>query len=201
MSHEIQYFDYSITTDKKRIETELNDYARHATWQEGGSGLYSSIRWIDKIFETYSEAQQYIDRNDRGDYDQLAVKYKEYGSVDKTKLTKYNELSAKCKEAYDKVNKLENTNHFKEVKAAYIGCPHCGSKINREIYTTKWTAVKPNYCPVCRESMLKDTMLKQIESAKEKHKKLQEQAKAEYEKQQKKNKPTERWLVKIEYHV
>lgn len=201
MSHEIKCFSYDVTKSKTEIENDINEYVSKATWQEGGGGLYRPIRWIDKTYESWDEARNNIEMMDDGDYCQLAVKYKEYGTVDKSKLKKYNELSTKCKEAHDKVDKLERTNHFKDLKSAYIGCPHCNSKINREVYVNKRTLMRANCCPVCGESMLKDTMLKQIEAAKEKHRKLQDQAQAEYRKQQLKNKPKDKWLVKIEYHV
>jgi len=201
MSHEVIYRTYSESINKKEVERDLNCYVSQATWQEGGGGLDKPIRWLDVVCENYDEAEKYIEKSDRGWYDQLAVKYKEYPRVDESKLTKYNQLKEKYIQAYKKLDELQNTNHFANLKAAYISCPTCGSKINREYYSAKRMSCKVNHCPICSANMLKDTALKQIEAAKVKYEKLRKDADEEYTKQQLKNKPRINWLVKIEYHV
>jgi len=201
MSHNIHHQDYPEKVDKKKVEADINNYVSIETRYEGGHGLVSPIRWIDVVCEDYNAACEYIDKHDSGWYDQLAVKYKEYPRPDKTKLNKYEELCQKAQAARKEYNDYESHNHFKDVKAAFIGCPTCKSKINREIYTTKWTATKANFCPVCREDMRSETMKKKSEAMKAKWDKLSKQAEEEMKKQQAKLKPETRWLVKFEYHT
>jgi len=201
MSHNIQHFDYPDNVDKKKVCADLDNYVAHEDWQEGCSGLCNPIRWIDKVFETHKEAVDYIDKIDQGWYDNIAVKYKEYPRPDKSKLNKYEELCTKAQAARKEYNDFAAYNHFKDVKAAFIGCPVCKSKINREIYTTKSCYVQANYCPVCREDMRSDTMKKKLIAMKSKWDKLSNQAQEELDKQKKKNKPETRWVVKIEYHT
>lgn len=76
MGHQMETFIYPVTKDKKVIEDELNEYARKATWREGGHGLYNRIRWLgEKIYFGEDEADAAIDKADRNNYDQLAVKF------------------------------------------------------------------------------------------------------------------------------
>jgi hypothetical protein len=74
--HNIKYLSYHCSASKRQIEKRLNAYVAREDWEEGASGLPSPIRWIDKVFKTYDEAEAYIEGHDRGWYDCLAVKYK-----------------------------------------------------------------------------------------------------------------------------
>lgn len=47
MGHSVEFYDYPENCNKSKVEQALNDYVRHATWQEGGSGLYRPIRWLN----------------------------------------------------------------------------------------------------------------------------------------------------------
>ena len=200
--HSIHYSPYEEDVKRKQVQAEWDEIA----WREGdgSGGLPGSINWLDhKIFNSYDEAKNWIENNDKS-YWQVAVKYYDYCSLRGTdkKLSKYKELSAKADEAKKKYEELNKTNHFAASKAKYIGCPHCGSKINAEIYNKPIHACncKHNYCPVCMKDMRPQTTLNKIEAAKVKWSKLEEQAKQEYEKQQKKTKPVIKWLVKTEFH-
>jgi hypothetical protein len=106
MSHNIEYRDYSEKTDKKKIYADINQYVQQATWREGGHGLDKDIRYIDKIMPDYDSAYQFLQDNDRGWYDCLAVKYREIPRGKSTK--KIEELRVKCQEAwqeYDAANR------------------------------------------------------------------------------------------------
>lgn len=85
--------------------------------------------------------------------------------------------------------------HFKDAKAEYIGCRHCGSKIARK-------HLRNNNCPVCGADLRPESTLKAIASAYDSYNKannrLQEEIKKENAK--KRDKAEIRWLVKVEYH-
>lgn len=192
MSHNIQYFDYPENVDKKAVKAELDDYAAHADWQEGCTGLYHDIRWLGNIVcSSYPEAERKLEELDRGDYDQLAVLFHE-DVVPKTK--KFAALASRKKEMEEKLRALESGVHYSvdKVKSSFVTCRHCGSKI-----ATKY--ITRNSCPVCNHDMRPKTVLDTIERQRKKldetNRKIEEEiAKAS------KNAP-KRWLVKIEYHT
>ena len=85
MGHEIRHETYPENVDKKKVQAEWDDTVRHICWQEGASGLGRPIRWLDKVCGSYEEAEEYIQKQDKGWYDQLAVKYLDYGDVQPSK--------------------------------------------------------------------------------------------------------------------
>ena len=76
MAHNVKYFEFHCSRSKKQIEDKLNHFVAMADWEEGASGLPSPIRWLNQVFKTYEEAEEYIKRHDRGWYDCLAVQFK-----------------------------------------------------------------------------------------------------------------------------
>lgn len=113
MGHEIRIRSYPVSAnvaeDKIRIESELNAYVKTETWQEGGSGLYRRIRWLeDKVYFGEDEADAAIDKADRHDYDQIAVKYWEPSRDNRQLwLAAYNELIS----SYSDVLALKKSQH------------------------------------------------------------------------------------------
>ena len=191
MGHNIERYSYAIGTSKSAIEAELNERVRKITWQEGGHGLYGPIRFIDEVLPDYEAAVEYINQHDKGWYDQLAVKYKNvpHGKTSK----KLQDLKTKLSTAYQEYRTLDSVIAAQSFKADYVGCKHCGSKINR-------TYIKSNFCPICRTDMRSDTVQKKLSSMKAKIDKLNEDIKAEERSLAAKSNEV-CWLVKIEYHT
>lgn len=197
MGHEIMHFDYPENINKKEVEVGLNEYVSHATWQEGGGGLYSPIKWIDKTFDSYGEAREYIRKIDTYNYDQLAVKYLEYPTLKYSKT--YDVLKERVERLNSRYNELRNNIHYKGVKSALVTCRNCDSKI-----ATKYIGQTVyNNCPICKADLRPQSTLDLIGKAKENADKTSKDLAIEEKKlreKQKKNAKT-RWLVKIEYHV
>lgn len=192
MAHNIKYFEYNEDVDRKKVEAKLNNYVAHEDWEEGCSGLNSPIRWIEScgVLNNYDEALAYIKSHDKGWYDSLAVRYKAF---DGTKTSAQKKAEEKFDIAKKKYLDLSNKFHFENQKAAFIGCPHCGSKISRQ-------HLDDNCCPVCdmdmRPKSTLDTLARyEANLGKAKSALLQEQKKTlvKYSKT--------KWLVKIEYHT
>ena len=183
---------YPEKVNKTSVQTEWDEYVRHADWQEGASGLPGSIRWIDYICEDYEAAEQYIDNHDKGWYDQLAVKYRspKQNTKPSAKLT---QLQEQLKKYRTKLMEYNQKIHYKGVKSAYVGCKNCGSKLS-----TKY--INSNLCPMCRTDLRPESILNTISSLKTKEKELSKKIREEELKQLKKNAEI-RWLVKIEYHT
>ena len=193
MSHNKEYRTYTERKSEKAITDEINAYVKKATWREcgGGGGLYGRIRFIDKVMPDYDSAYEYISQNDRGDYDNLAVKYKEMPHGKSTK--KLDELKEKLKVAYNDYEALNNHVAAKDFKSEFVGCKHCGSKINREY-------IRSNACPVCRGDMRSDTTQKRLENMRAKVNRLRNDIKDEEKKLAEKHGQV-CWLVKFEYHT
>lgn len=191
MGHNIEHYTYSLKKSKESIQKELDAYARKATWQEGGNDLGQNIRFYDKVMPDYDSAVEFLEQNDRGWYDQLAVKYKEMPRGKSTK--KLDELKEKLKVAYSDYEKANTHVVAKDFKSEFIGCKNCGSKINREY-------IRSNNCPVCHADMRSDTTQKRLESMRAKVNKLRNDIKEEEKKLAEKHGQI-CWLVKIEYHT
>lgn len=191
MSHNIKYREYLETTSTTIIEKEINDYVRHATWEEGSSGLVNPIRFINKVFSDYGDAEEYIKEHDKGWYDSLAVKYKElpHGTTSK----KLEDLKKREQTAQSEYYTFERVVFAKDFKAEFVGCQHCGSKISRK-------HIKTNYCPVCHGDMRSETTLNKLKNMKAKVEKLHEEVIAEENKLKEKSSKIY-WLVKFEYHT
>ena len=69
-------------------------------------------------------------------------------------------------------NALNNHVAAKDFKSEFVGCKHCGSKINREY-------IKSNACPVCRGDMRSDTTQKRLENMRAKVNRLRNDIKDE----------------------
>ena len=192
--HNKRYEIYNENVNKKKIQTYWDEYAAREDWQEGCSGLSQDIRWIDYVCEDYDAAYKYIENHDRGWYDQLAIKFKEYPELKYSK--KYETLLNRLKEIQKRLDDLENKIHYARVTSKFVGCKKCGSKIASAY-------IKSNYCPICRLDLRPTTILEKIKGYKEKISQLKKELEEEKHKMKKKieKQATIKWLVKIEYHT
>lgn len=190
MSHNVELFTYSEKVDKNKVQAELDDYVAHEDWQEGCTGLFHSIRWLEgTVYEDREKAEEAIDRLDRNNYDCLAVKFKCPMPFRDAKLI---ELNQKCKDTHNEYVNRECAVYADTITSAFIGCKACGSKISR-------THLRPrNNCPVCRADLRPEYMLKSIQTAKDRWEKAKKTADEYYKRKSKKEVC---WLVKIEYHT
>ena len=189
MSHNIEYFTYPLNISKEKVKKELDGYVARADWQEGCTGLFRPIRWIENpVYESHEEAAKAIDRMDTHNYDQIAVRYK-YKEMKPD--AKYDEMSKKADELYKEYNKRDKKLYAETLTSDFIGCKECGSRLNRKM-------LKSNFCPVCEKDLRPEYMKKSIQTAKDKWVKAKDSA-AEY--LQKKAKAEIMWIVKIEYHT
>lgn len=190
MSHNIEHFTYAENIHRDYVKRELDNYVAHADWQEGCSGLYNSIRWLDTmpICEDEEAARAAIERLDRRNYDNLAVRF--YRPVcQKTKGLET--MKQKTKAAYEDYITRDREIWAETVKAEFVGCKGCGSKISR-------VHIRGNRCPVCHADLRPKTTLKAVAAAEARWRKAVDAEKT-YEKQH--GKKAVMWLVKIEYHT
>lgn len=190
MAHNIEYYTYEDNIKRDCVKQKLDHYVAQADWQEGCSGLPRPIRWLDTVFvyEDQEAAEKAIQSLDRGDYDQLAVRYYEYQKNDSKARQA---LCEKIKKAHDDYYNKLNPVWAAGLKAEFVSCRKCGSKLKREY-------IKRNTCPVCGADLRPESTLATIAKAKERWAGSMK-ALADYDKAHGKKKVM--WLVKIEYHT
>lgn len=184
--HNIHYVDYDEKTKKSEIMEDIEEMAA-----EDGDGYCSRMTWHITVppFETREEAKRFIEQNDKGWYDDHAVRYKDYSSATKTaKIIEYenkiDELQ-KAKRAYFEAHSIHS------FQAKHIGCPKCESRLNKEY-------IVGNSCPLCRTDLRSKTTIDKLNWYEQKIADYRERIEAEKRKQSKNCKVM--WLVKYEYH-
>ena len=189
--HNILFFKYDELVDKQKVVNELNERAKEdSDWSEPITG----IRWINiQPLTSEEEARAYIEQHDIGDYDQLAVRFTEKAKgKPSAKLLKLREKLAETEKKYNEIDSLP---YAKTVKAAYIGCKYCGSKLSARF-------LRSNDCPLCRRELRPETTLKKISALETQVYALRREINQEERNCKEKGTPYTaiRWLVKIEYH-
>lgn len=194
MGHEIIHFIEKENCNRNNVLREAQIMAD----RDGDyTGQIHSIRWIDRtICDNEDAAYNFIDENDKGWYDNLAVRFYDYSSVPMKKTKRMEILEERRDNLRSRLHTMESTPYAKTlISTEFVGCKHCGSKI-----ATKF--LKGNRCPVCGTDMRPKTTLDRIASTQkridETEKELNEEIVVWQKKQ--KNKAKIKWLVKIEYH-
>lgn len=184
--HQIMYEEYPVTWSLKQITDEVRCFVANNGDQYGTTSVRIPT---EKVFDNYDEAGKYIDSVDRHDYDGIAVKYRDYSSLEPTaKILEYREKSAELRRKWQEYIK-EHSVH--KQKAEFISCRGCHSKLRNSMFSTE-------RCPVCGKDLRSQTTLDYIASFDNRIAKIHEKIKSEEKKQ--KEKANIKWLVKFEYH-
>lgn len=194
MGHQIEHRYYKENVDKKRVQADLDNYVRCHCWQEGSSGLNAPIRWLDHICDNSEDAMEYIKSHDKGWYDQLAVKYREYQPIEPSATLLA--LQKRWKAENEKKSAYEQAHSVRSFKAEFVGCPSCGSKLKKDL-------LRGESCPLCRTELRSKTTMETLARYESNLRDLSKKISAEQKKMEQKNlkKSTVKWLVKIEFHV
>lgn len=187
--HGITYLIY----DSKESWSSISSKARKECANRSEYGHDSgSITKYSHIAKNKEEAIEYLKSKDTGWYDCIACQFYEFPNLSSKVVES---LDNKIKELNNKYFELNNTIHYANVKASFVSCPSCNSKINKDFI--KW-----NNCPICRIDMRPKTILDRLAQYKEKIKSLEIEKNNEIKHLQEKNirKAKVKWLVKIEYH-
>lgn len=186
MGHCIVHHIYSATWTLKQVTDDVIDYVNH----NGDRYGTNSIRVpIEKVFDTVEEAETFIEKVDRHNYDGIAVKFLDFSEVEEN--AKIKELRTKIADTVRKQRDYIAAHSVKKQKAAYIGCRACGSKLNKE-------KLKSERCPLCNSDLRSASTQERIASFYAKIEEYNKKIKQEQLKQKKKAKV--KWLVKFEYH-
>ena len=125
------------------------------------------------ICKSYEDAKELADSlNWEREYN-LLITFKDVDNIKETKKMK--NLHERIKKEETKLNEYVKKTDCKNYKSKYIGCPQCGSKINKEyIYNCR--------CPVCREDLRSETTKITINRHKDNIKKITKELRIEKEK-------------------
>lgn len=177
------------------MQKEWDTFVAHADSQEGSKGLDPPIRWMENtICDSYEEAMSFIEKNDKGWYDSLAVRCRSYTKPASSQRIAF--LQSKVNELKQKYEERDGRLCFAKRTSAFISCPHCQSKLAKQY-------LKSNYCPVCHADMRSKTELGILNNMSEQLKKRRTELNEEIKSYNKKRQDSAqiRWLVKIEYHT
>lgn len=161
------------------------------------SGLSAKISFRDDLtFDNFEKAKEFLE-SIPDSYHATAVKYYDFKEPLENKNTQ--ELSRRIAEYKERVDKIETTAHFANIKSQFIKCKNCGSTIATAYCGKSWR----NNCPVCRNDMRPVTELNKLEKYKETINELKEKLTIETEKLQAKQKKNAiiKWAVHCEVHI
>lgn len=103
-------------------------------------------------------------------------------------MSKSDNLREKYVNAVKNVLKIAEENSPVRVKAEYIGCKNCGSRLAKKYI--HMSGGKFCSCPVCSASLFSNTAQERIKKAEEKAEKLRKELKKEEEKEKYERKPS-----------
>ena len=192
MGHNIQYRTFPINTTKEEMFQRRSGRIRSEGDRDPAEGYLLShdngfTLHKDKIYDCWDDAKEAIDRYARGGfYDDHGVLYKEASEPSKA----MQDLDRRIQETQKKKRDFYNSHLPNRVKAEFVGCPECKSKIAK-------IHLKTHYCPVCRKSMLPKSTKERLQGYDAKVKDLE----AKYKDLERKQKGEVFWLVKLEFHT
>ena len=186
MSHAIMREIYPATWTLKKITDDVINFVQTHGDRYGTDRLRVPT---ERVFDNIDEANAYIDNADKGWYDGIAVKFLDYTGVSATK--KITEYEDKITDILQKKKEYIKAHSVHQQKAAYIGCPDCGSKLNKD-------KLRGEHCPLCGQDLRAESTLERINSFDVRVNELN--AKIAEERKKQKAKATVKYLVKYEYH-
>lgn len=194
MSHNIHHFDYPADVSKDEVFQQLNNFVRCEDWGEGGH--LHPIRWLSEPpLDSRYDAEQYIEKNDKGWYDCLAVRYREPKPGMQSKA--YLDLQQRFRKADMRYREMNQEVYATTITSAFIGCKNCGSKLSRKHLLS---CNRGNYCPVCNADLRPASTLEKIRKAHASMLEIGKKMDMEKCRMARRNGEV-RWLVKIEYHT
>lgn len=194
MGHDITYMVFDKNTSEKEMYADRNLYIINNGSRDNGILLSSDSGFklhSNIICDSYDDAVDYIRTHlDKGWYDDHGVLFRDYSKVKPTKAME--NLKEQIKAARDKKEDFIRSHQPNRVKAEFIGCPHCGSKIAKKYLN----GVR---CPVCRADMRPKSTLERIDGYDKKIRDLEKRYKEAEKKMA--SKAALKWCVKLEFHV
>lgn len=207
MGHVIGYMTFDLKTPRKRMRACVEDWAKqnvdpYEHSEDGniwnidvyGGTLNGDKAWHEgTVYACRQDAEDAIERMDKGFYDDHAVLFYDVDSLKPTAtmtgIKSRQDETEKKREAL-----VANSKTWTGRKSKYVSCEHCGSKLNVECLRSMRTCT----CPLCRNDLRSESVINRIKAYDEKIKEMR----GKYSKEMKKlkAKAAVKWLVKMEVH-
>lgn len=198
LDHICEYYIYPANANKDKIYEELQEIVKCRS-----EGSLDHIRWLDRRPCTNKQAaEKFIEANDSGWFDCLAVRY--YGITDVAafgETEEYKRLANKLSLVAQKYISLNEKLFFENKKTEFVLCKNCRSKL-------ALAYLPSNLCPVCNSDMRSKSTIDRLNGYKRamssiyyeiNAERLRYLVKAERAAGQQMKGTKINWLVKIEY--
>lgn len=199
MGHAINYAVYERNVSRKAVLAEIQEEVMHEDWQEGGWYPDSQLKWHeDHVFETREDAERFLERYE-GEYDDHAVLFRNTDRITLKKSAEETKLEERLNRLKAELSAIEGGAAISNRKSAFIGCPSCGSKLERVGLYRKFG----NVCPICSTDLRSKTDRNRVAAKKKGIREIEkrlEQKRYEMKVKASRSAPI-CWLVKYEYHV
>lgn len=180
--HNIVTLSYPISMPQSEIMSKVDEYVH-----SHGSGWGTDcVRFLDgPIQDSESDAQEVLRSNADNHYGGYAVRFYDCASVS-TKET--NAIQKQIESIMEKKSTFIKTHSIATLKAAFISCPNCASKLNK-------SKLNGQKCPLCYADLRSKSILEKIKG-------YDEKINALYLKKINiaKSKAEVKWLVRFEYN-
>lgn len=189
MGHYVEMLTFEEGVPKTKIVQYCEEWGKYnCDRQENpNGGLPRAIEFKNVIFNSRAEAEEYLSKL-CGNYEQVAVRFKVRTRSEKQNATRkkmYDDLTLLNKQ----IREIEKSNYFEDRASKFIGCKHCGSKLN--------ISYLKDVCPVCKKDLRSETFLTKLNKAKVNASNLEEKL---YELKDDVITGQIDWLVKLEVH-
>lgn len=163
-------------------DTMKEDMLKEGFGKREANKVFKGLFFKEKICNTRTQAMEYL----KAVPTSYAVKYK-IGIAPSPKMVS---LEKRLHEKEERLATYTSTQNEKKFTAAFVSCPHCKSRVNRDF-------IHPPLCPVCGKDMRSDTAVKTITTLEETVKDLKKRYEDTARKYNSKFTGGEKWIIRL----
>lgn len=163
-------------------DTMKEDMLKEGFGKREANKVFKGLFFKEKICNTRTQAMEYL----KAVPTSYAIKYK-IGIAPSPKMVS---LEKRLHEKEERLATYTNAQNEKKFTAAFVSCPHCKSRVNRDF-------IHPPLCPVCGKDMRSDTAVKTITTLEETVKDLKKRYEDTARKYNSKFTGGEKWIIRL----
>lgn len=163
-------------------DTMKEDMLKEGFGKREANKVFKGLFFKEKICNTRTQAMEYL----KAVPTSYAVKYK-IGIAPSPKMVS---LEKRLHEKEERLATYTSAQNEKKFTAAFVSCPHCKSRVNRDF-------IHPPLCPVCGKDMRSDTAVKTITTLEETVKDLRKRYEDTARKYNSKFTGGEKWIIRL----
>lgn len=163
-------------------DTMEEDMLKEGFGKREANKVFKGLFFKEKVCNTRTQALEYL----KSIPTSYAVKYK-IGIAPSPKMVS---LEKRLHEKEERLATYTSAQNEKKFTAAFVSCPHCKSRVNRDF-------IHPPLCPVCGKDMRSDTAVKTITTLEETVKDLKKRYEDTARKYNSKFTGGEKWIIRL----